>query len=256
MLIVFHCPCWLYYVILKKKMILADFSKPPHKYVFYTVIVVLAIFAVALFNMSPSQEYVQEFINSAHAIASPTTTLAAEKSNNTSAADNFGSLTCKNYVTGAIVSCTANGNEAPTNISKVNIHSLLYSGNTTKIFAHLMLWWGNSSHINVDYSSSDSAQVHKQVTDMISRGINGVIMDWYGAGNYQDSNAKLVMNEAQTRSEFTFAILIDQGALKSMGVCEGCDGTSALISAQEPSSETHTTELQPPDHPISHLLPS
>jgi len=53
-----------------------------------------------------------------------TTTLAAETSNNTSAADSFTAQT--------------NGNIGATNISKVPTRNLLYPGSTAKIYAHLV----------------------------------------------------------------------------------------------------------------------
>jgi ABC-type xylose transport system substrate-binding protein len=36
--------------------------------------------------------------------------------------------------------------------------------------------------MNVGYRSDDPAQVHRQIEDMISRGIDGVIIDWRGTG--------------------------------------------------------------------------
>src|ERR1700683_3692658 len=96
----------------------------------------------------------------------PTTTLAAQTANNTSAANSFVSQT--------------NGNSGAGNVSKVDVHSLLYSGGNTKVYAHLLLWFGGSNHMNVGYSSTDPGQIHNQITDMISRGIDGVIIDWYG----------------------------------------------------------------------------
>src|SRR5271170_2709147 len=89
----------------------------------------------------------------------PTTTLAGQTANNTSAANNFVSQ--------------PNGNSGAGNVSKVDVHSLLYSGANTKVYAHLLLWFGGSNHMNVGYSSTDSAQIHNQITDMISRGIDG-----------------------------------------------------------------------------------
>src|SRR6202041_301908 len=107
----------------------------------------------------------------------PTTTLAAQTSNNTSAANSFTTQT--------------NGNLGARNVSKVAVQSLLYSGAATKIYAHLLLWFGQSNHMNVGYSSTDPAQVHLQVEDMISRGINGVVIDWYGPNNTIDQATKL-----------------------------------------------------------------
>jgi hypothetical protein len=145
----------------------------------------------------------------------PTTTLAAQTANNTSAANSFTSQT--------------NGNAGPSNVSKVDVHSLLYSGATTKVYAHLLLWFGGSNHMNVGYSSTDAAQVHNQITDMISRGIDGVIIDWYGPNNGIDQATKLVMAEAESHPGFTFAIMVDQGAIEWYS-CSGCSAQQALIS--------------------------
>src|SRR5712671_516141 len=145
----------------------------------------------------------------------PTTTLSAQTSNNTSAANNFSSQ--------------SNGNRSAGNISKVDVHSLLYSGATTKVYAHLMLWFGGSSHMNIGYSSTDLAQIKRQIDDIVSRGIDGVIIDWYGPNNGIDQGTKLVMAEAESHPGFTFAIMIDQGAIK-WDSCSGCTPQQALIS--------------------------
>jgi hypothetical protein len=145
----------------------------------------------------------------------PTTTLAAQTSNNTSAADSFAKQ--------------SNGNLGAGNVSKADIHSLLYSGNTTKVYAHLMVWFGGSNHMNVGYSSTDAGQVTRQINDMISRGINGVIIDWYGPGSSTDQATQLVMAEAEKHPGFTFAIMVDQGAIK-WDSCTGCTPQQALIT--------------------------
>jgi hypothetical protein len=154
----------------------------------------------------------------------PTTTLKAQKANNTSAANAF--LTQNN------------GNPGAGNVSRVDIHSLLYPGNTTKIYAHLMLWFGGSNHMNVGYNSSDAAQVRRQVRDMISRGINGVIIDWYGPNNSVDDATKLVMAEAESHPGFTFAIMVDQGAIQ-WNSCPGCSPQAALINQLQYIEQTY-----------------
>ncbi|HXJ85869.1 MAG TPA: hypothetical protein VMS18_03570 [Candidatus Binatia bacterium] len=83
--------------------------------------------------------------------------------------------------------------------------------------------------MNVGYSSTDPTQVHRQVTDMISRGIDGVIIDWYGPNNSIDEATKLVMAEAEAHPGFTFAIMVDQGAIK-WNSCSGCSPQEALLS--------------------------
>jgi hypothetical protein len=154
----------------------------------------------------------------------PTTTLAAQTSNNTSAANSFLNQ--------------SNGNRGAGNISKVDVHSLLYSGATTKVYAHLMLWFGQSSHMNVGYSSTDPAQIKSQMADMISRGIDGVIIDWYGPNNFIDQATQLVMAEAETHPGFTFAIMVDQGALE-WDSCSGCSPQQALVNQLQYAEKTY-----------------
>ena len=154
----------------------------------------------------------------------PTTTLAAQTGNNTSTASSFTRQT--------------NGNAAGGNVSKVDVHSLLYSGADTKVYAHLLLWFGGSNHMNVGYNSNDAAQVHRQITDMISRGIQGVIIDWYGPNNSIDQATKLVMAEAETHPGFTFAIMVDQGALE-WNSCSGCSPQQALIQQLQYIEQTY-----------------
>jgi hypothetical protein len=145
----------------------------------------------------------------------PTTTLAAQTANNTSAADGF--------------SNGSNGNLGANNVSKVDVHSLLYAGATTKVFAHLMLWFGQSGHANVGYNSTDPAQVQRQITDMISRGIDGVVVDWYGPNNSIDQATQVVMSEAEKHPGFSFAIMIDAGAIQQNS-CSGCSPQQRLIN--------------------------
>src|SRR5246127_2065143 len=154
----------------------------------------------------------------------PTTTLAAQTANNTSAADSF--------------LAQSNGNAAAGSVSKVDIHSLLYPGATTKVYAHLLLWFGGSNHMNVGYSSTDTQQIHRQITDMISRGIDGVIVDWYGPNNSIDQATRLVMAEAEAHPGFTFAIMIDQGAIE-WDSCSGCSPQQALIQQLQYIEQTY-----------------
>lgn len=157
-------------------------------------------------------------VASAGAQIVPTTTLAAETGNNTSTAATFRTST--------------NGNIGPTNVSKVNIKKLLYAGYSGKVYMHVQPWWGNSSHINIGYSSVDAAQVARQVTDMMSRGIDGAIVDWYGPNKTWDNNATIAMKtEVDKRGgKFQFAIAEDWGALNTCVNTAGCNVTDQLIS--------------------------
>ncbi|HWR37789.1 MAG TPA: PKD domain-containing protein [Clostridia bacterium] len=147
----------------------------------------------------------------------PTTTLARETGNNTSASSTF--------------KTQSNGNIAPGNVSKMPISSLLYAGNRTKIYVHLMPWFGTTSHMNVGYESADAAQVARQVADMQSRGIQGAIVDWYGPNSTHHNQATIYLrDEAARRGNFQFAITEDVGALKKCAATVGCDLSQQVIS--------------------------
>lgn len=151
-----------------------------------------------------------------------TSTLTAETSNNTSAADTFTTQT--------------DGNNGASNISKAATRNLLYAGSTAGIYAHLMLWFGSTNHMNVGYTSDSSTQVHNQITDMASRGFDGAIIDWYGQGATNRGFAQInqatgyVMNEAALHANFSFAVMDDAGSLGSCATTAECDITQTLIN--------------------------
>lgn len=165
------------------------------------------------------------FLSSVAAFAAtpftPTTTLAAETGNNTSAAASF--------------TTQSNGNIGGANISKVPMRTLLYSGSTAKIYAHFVPWFGFGDHMNVGYTSNDTAQVQKQVADMLSRGFDGVVIDWYGRGTlnhnfvYYDQATQEIMQQAEAHPGFTFAVMEDVGAIKQCATTPGCNYTQMMI---------------------------
>ncbi len=140
------------------------------------------------------------------------TSLAAETGNNTSTAASFAG--------------TTNGNIKGGAVSKVSVHSLLYAGHTTKIFAHYMPWWGSAGHINIGLNEDDPAVVTNQVNDARSRGYDGFMIDWYGPGNTAlDTATKNVKAAAEATTDFEFAIVEDSGSLTGAS-----DPTSKLLS--------------------------
>ncbi|HEV7674321.1 MAG TPA: PKD domain-containing protein [Candidatus Angelobacter sp.] len=178
-----------------------------------------------------------------------TTTLTAETSNNTSAADSFAAQT--------------NGNIAATNISKAPIRSLLYPGSTAKIYAHFVPWFGFGDHMKVGYISSDTLQVQKQVNDMLSRGLDGAIVDWYGRGQSSkhfasyDLATQAFMHQSELHPGFNFAIMHDAGALKTCAATAGCDVTQTLIDDLNYANVTYsgsTAYLQSTGRPVFYFF--
>jgi PKD repeat protein len=162
-------------------------------------------------------------------VFSQTTTLSAQTANNTSAASSFAAL--------------SNGDPAPGNVSKLATANLLYSGATTAIYAQFQAWFGQPSHINVGYNSDDPTEVHNQVTDMLSRGISGAIVDWYGPdAAVENGTTMLLMAEAQSRNgAFVFAVQEDVGALGTCATTLNCDLTQQIISDLTYVANTYET---------------
>lgn len=160
----------------------------------------------------------------AQLVITPTTTLSGETANNTSAASSFAGL--------------ENDTPRAANTAKSAMATLIYSGNTTKFYAHFMGWFGSGKHINVGYLSTSSSQVHKQVSDMKSRGFSGAILDWYGSGSYSDTVAGLLRTESEAQG-FKFAITEDVGSISPYAAQHICDGTQKLINDLNYAASTY-----------------
>jgi hypothetical protein len=143
-----------------------------------------------------------------------TTTMAGQTGNNTSAADAF--------VT------QSNGNLGAANVSKVDIHSLLYTGASTDIYAELQPWFGDKRHMRVGYISWDPTEINRQLNDMVSRGINGVVIDWYGPADPTEPTTLAWLAAAQNTPTFKVMIMIDKGAV-SLSPCSGCSAQQTMI---------------------------
>ncbi len=143
-----------------------------------------------------------------------TTTLAAQTANNTSAANTFVTQT--------------NDNLGASNVSKVDIHSLLYPGTTTDIYAELQPWFGDKRHMQVGYTSWDPVQVNNQLNDMVSRGVMGVVIDWYGPADDTEATTLAWLAAAQNHPNFKVMIMIDKGAVR-LSPCSGCTAQQTVI---------------------------
>jgi hypothetical protein len=144
----------------------------------------------------------------------PTTTLQAETSNNTSAADTF--------------QAQSNGNAGAGNASKVDIHSLLYAGAGTQVYAELQPWFGDNRHMNVGYISWSPIQVERQISDMESRGVTGVVIDWYGPADATEGTTLAWLAAAANHPNFKIIIMIDKGAV-TLSPCSGCAPQQTMI---------------------------
>lgn len=152
-------------------------------------------------------------------------------------------------VAGARIAVTSGGS-----VSKLLVRNLMPYSGTTKLLAHLMPWFGTSSHISVGYNSNDVNVVLRQLTDMSSRGFDGVVIDWYGGGNdcgapssgntdtsmsfnnpcssdrqSMDGATTLVSNNLGTPSQWygVFAVMEDGGSWSTSSTCDNSSSFAA-----------------------------
>jgi hypothetical protein len=147
-------------------------------------------------------------------VQSATTSMAAQTANNTSTADTF--------------QTQSNGNVGAGSVSNADLHSLLYAGSTTEIYAELQPWFGGKRHMKVGYTSWDPIQVDRQLNDMLNRGITGVIIDWYGPADHNEATTLAWIAAAEKHPGFKFMMMIDKGAI-NISRCQGCNAQETLI---------------------------
>lgn len=168
---------------------------------------VFLILAVALALLCPA--FAQKPVN-----LTPTTTVAKQTQLNTSASGTYSDPSV-----GTILG----------NVSKLPLRQLLpgYSG---KIYASVVLFWGSSKHINVGYDATDPAQVDRQIQDIMSRGMDGAILDWYGPTSREESAAEVWLQEVAKYPGFQIAIQEDANAHSLKACSTSSCVQKALIS--------------------------
>ena len=158
----------------------------------------------------------------------PTTTLGAETSNNTAAADSFPGCEITTVTNGQ---CVDNGDLKASNVSKVNVHTLLSeSQQGAKVYTTYIPYWVHGTHPNIGFRSTDSHQVAKEITDLTSRGFDGVVIDWYGPGSYEEQASEVLKTQMEQQSALSFALMIDQGAIEWFSCYPNCSATQAVLN--------------------------
>jgi hypothetical protein len=185
-----------------------------------------------------------------------TATHTAETDNNTSACDGVGApgAYCKGAFVGLTSAASGTYVPPPGHISDVPLRNALYAGSTTKLFIHYQPFFsvcntssptfpvgtdsnGNGyidrneyshcgGHIEVGYNVNDTQTVGAQMDDMIRRGFDGVIVDWYGkpggscpsSKNCTEDNTTLKIRDnlaarcsGAQDCPFYFVTMLDQG---------------------------------------------
>lgn len=160
-------------------------------------------------------------------------TLASLTNHNTSAYDaynesnfpaNFGTTTWVNQNGATMPVDPSEYDESlnpvtPAHVSSMDVHTLIPSRPDLRWFAHATPWFGSSSHINIGVNYDTASYAAAMVTDMKNRGFNGVIIDWYGRGSFEDDVTLKIQSylDSLTNNTFTFIIMLDQGVSGGTG---------------------------------------
>ncbi len=104
----------------------------------------------------------------------------------------------------------------PGHVSSVNVHTLMPSHPSLRWFAHITPWFragGGGGHVDIGLQNDSDAYVQSMVDDMRRRGFDGVIVDWYGQGSYEDSVTLRMQKyiDSLGTHDFTFIIQMDKG---------------------------------------------
>jgi len=102
----------------------------------------------------------------------------------------------------------------PGHVSHVDVHTLIPSRPDLRWFANGTCWFGTSSHISIGVTNNTANYVAAMISDLESRGFNGLILSWYGQGasDGTDGVAQKVKaylaSSANTNQNFTFIIMV------------------------------------------------
>jgi len=104
----------------------------------------------------------------------------------------------------------------PGHVSNVDVHTLIPSRPDLRWFAHITPWFrkgGGGGHVDIGLEYDSDAYVQSMVDDMRRRGFDGVIVDWYGQGSYEDSVTLRMQKyiDSLPPKSFTFIIMMDAG---------------------------------------------
>jgi hypothetical protein len=117
-----------------------------------------------------------------------------------------------------------------TNVSTVDVHTLLYPGSTTKVLVHYLPWWNGSprSGINTGYSNADPKYATALFNDLARRGVDGVMIDWYGQTHPVNAAWLANLPALEKHPNMTFSIMIDIGSY-TFARCSGCDLQQTIL---------------------------
>jgi hypothetical protein len=198
--------------------------------------------------------------------AQRSSSLSQQTANNTSACAAAGSPSyCQAGWAGMSDAASGIYDPVPGNVSSVNAHGGFPGGKSSRIMAQFQPWFcmnpGSTqtgagtlcgNHIQVGYNSNDSSTINGQMEDMLRRGLDGVIVDWYGSTSTFDTFDQVTQKirdnlnprcSGPQNCPLYLALLEDDGSFKWTQCPQnnGQDQTACITSALENDLDSMNT---------------
>jgi hypothetical protein len=99
----------------------------------------------------------------------------------------------------------------PGHVSNVDVHTLVPSRPDLRWFAHVVPWFGNSSHVDIGLVENTDAYAAAMLDDVARRGFDGIVIDWYGQGSYEDQATLAIQRRLRAHPGLKLIVMIDKG---------------------------------------------
>ncbi len=99
-----------------------------------------------------------------------------------------------------------------------------------KVYTTYIPYWVHGTHPNIGYSSQDPNQVTREIADLTSRGFNGVLVDWYGPGSYEEGATEILKSQLEQQNALSFAYDRSGRAWSGFPAIPTCSATQALLN--------------------------
>jgi len=125
-----------------------------------------------------------------------------------------------------------------------------------QVLAAYQPWFGESSHVNVGYSSQDPVVLQQQIEKAKNLGISGFVVNWYGPSKEFEDHAYSLLQQAAARSGFTCALMYDESEDASRSTDDAIrDLTYAYEHYLGPNAATKNAYLTFDGRPVIFIFP-
>lgn len=115
-----------------------------------------------------------------------------------------------------------------------------------RVVAHLMTWFGEDTHLDVGYDSTDPAVAAAQIAAARSRGLSGFVVDWYaGVSPHIDEGFEVMLDAAD--NDFSVGLVYDYGSLR-WGVDNPEDSEAVTLQMVTDLEEAHARYMTHPSY--------